>query len=148
MAEVQSVQKGNKYEVKKKKEKTKREKAPKLSTRKRLLQSREVAQGKKNYEAFYSFILAVLGFFVILFILFGGINQRKFIMATKNLGETISGIVGRLINPSAFDITDDGVYINPEKLSENISDSTDNFNNGQEQQVDENTEEGKEEENK
>ena len=69
-----------------------------------------------------------------MFVLFGGINQRKFVYAVKGIGETISGVVGRIINPTAFELTEDGVYINKEQLGENISDTTDVFNNSQTQE--------------
>ena len=106
-----------------KKEKSGRPKAPKLGAAQRIRQSREVAQGKKNYEAWYSFIIAVLTFLLILFVLFGGINQRKFLFAVKDIGDTISEFMGKLINPQALNITDDGVYIDPEALGENIQDA-------------------------
>lgn len=105
------------------KEKSGKPKAPKLSTGERLRRSREVAQGKKNYEALYSFIISVLLFFVALFVLFGGINQRKFLIAVQNMGTTISEFVGHMIKPDSINITDDGVYIDPDKLGENIGEA-------------------------
>ena len=120
-----------------KKEKTGRPKAPKLSTHARIKNSREVAQGKKNYEAMYSFITGFICFLVILFVLFGGINQRKFLIATQRMGETISEFVGRLINPTAINITDDGVYIDPEGLGENIEDATNSRKGTQEEALNE-----------
>lgn len=106
-----------------KKEKSGRPKAPKLSAAARIKNSREIAQGKRNYEAAYQFIVSILIFFVILFVLFGGINQRKFVEAVGRMGNTISEFVGKLINPEALNVTDDGVYIDPDKLGDNIDDA-------------------------
>ena len=106
-----------------KKKKSGRPKAPKLSAAARIKNSREIAQGKRNYEAAYQFIVSILIFFVILFVLFGGINQRKFVEAVGRMGNTISEFVGKLINPEALNVTDDGVYIDPDKLGDNIDDA-------------------------
>lgn len=113
-----------------KKEKSGRPKAPKLSAAARIKNSREIAQGKRNYEAAYQFIVSILIFFVILFVLFGGINQRKFVEAVGRMGNTISEFVGKLINPEALNVTDDGVYIDPDKLGDNIDDAVETKTDG------------------
>ena len=117
MAEVQGKQSGQKYEVKKKekKKKTKNTTSVKLpSARKSIKRQRHMAQGKAEFEGLWGIITVVVVGALILFILFGGINQRKAWETMKEWGETIGQKVSEWINPDQVIFTDDGVYVDPD----------------------------------
>lgn len=63
-----------------------------------------------------AFILTALPIILFIFAITGGINQRKFIEASAKLGENIGKTVsGWLGDGKNIEVTDDGIYIRPEK---------------------------------
>ncbi len=90
------------------------------SARRRLLQSREMAQGKRTYEDLWKLAGTVLAFLGIMFVLLGGINQRAAVETIVRWGNNVGRFVSYLINPNSINLTENGVYIDPEHVSENI----------------------------
>ena len=129
MADAKPVQRGNSYEVKKKEKKQKKEKVSiKLpNTRHLIRRQRAVAQGKANYNDFYSFLGTAIVVLIILFVLFGGINQRKFLETMKDLGNRWAYRIGHLFNPDAVTVNNDGIYIDPNSIVEGADEGFENY---------------------
>ena len=86
-----------------------------------LKRQREMGQLKGNYEDAWKAAGYVAIFLLILFVLLGGINQKKAWEWFKKLGYNIGHTVSSWINVDV-EATDDGIYIDPSKPL--IDDST------------------------
>ena len=118
MPDAKPVQKGNSYEVKKKEKQKKKEKVQlKLpNTRHLIKRQRAVAQGKANYNDLYAFVGVVFLIGLILFVLLGGINQRKFIETVYRISQRWGETISQWFNPDSIVVNNDGIYLDPEVI--------------------------------
>lgn len=97
-----------------KKEKKKSSTSVRLpSARKSIKRQRHMAQGKAEWNGMWELITVGIVILLILFILFGGINQRKFVKTASEWSQTIGQKVQQILNPDDVMVTDDGVYVDP-----------------------------------
>lgn len=80
------------------------------SARKSIKRQRHMAQGKAEWNGMMELLTGVIVVGLILFILFGGINQRKFFETMKNWSDTMGQKVQQIMNPDQVIVDDDGVY--------------------------------------
>ena len=80
------------------------------NARKSIVRQRRMAQGKAEYNGLFELIGAALIVILILFILFGGINQRKFVETMGQWSQTIGEKFQQIFHPDQVIIDDDGVY--------------------------------------
>lgn len=69
--------------------------------------------GGRGIGGLADIIVSIVVFLAILFVLMGGINQRKFIESTFKLGEDIGKTVSGWFGADNIEINEDGVYIKP-----------------------------------
>lgn len=105
-------------EKKREERKAKREKkkAPtaKISlpkARAQLKRQKEMNRMRSDREGANNLLTGLIVVLLILFILLGGINQRKTWEAAKRLGANVGQTVASWFNPDSVDVNDDGVYI-------------------------------------
>ena len=111
--------------VKKKEVKKKNTTSVKLPSARRSIQrQRHMAQGKKGYEDLWKFLTGIGVVLLIAFILLGGINQRKFINTMGKWSQTIGEKLSGFIHPEKLEVTEDGIYYNPDLPEEPIATSS------------------------
>lgn len=64
-------------------------------------------------DKFFYVLGSVLGILLVLFILMGGVNQRKFIEAVQRVSWNVSKTVGEWMQGPNIEVNDDGVYLKP-----------------------------------
>ena len=104
-----------------KKEKSKKEKTSvKLpSVRKSIARQKHLSQGKADWNGWVELATVGLVVLLILFILFGGINQRKFFETATKWSKTIGTKISQVFNPDKnIIVNDDGVYVDPDEDGE------------------------------
>lgn len=107
MADNQQGKPAKQKEPKKKKNST----SVKLpNARKSIIRQRRMAQGKAEYNGIFDLIGAVVVVGLILFILFGGINQRRFVETMDKWAQTIGYKFQQIVHPDQVIVNDDGVY--------------------------------------
>lgn len=114
MALAEGKSNGNKVKVEKKKEKKpkKQKTEVKLPNAKRsIARQRHMAQGKADFNGWFGLITGFVVFLLVLFILFGGINQRAFIETMGRWGQTIGEKVSQFIEPENVIVTENGIYV-------------------------------------
>lgn len=117
MALAEGKSNGNKVKVEKKKEKKQKKQKTEVklpNARRSIRRQRQMAQGKADYNDMWTLIGALLVVGLVLFILFGGINQRAFWETMKDMGDKIGQTVSEWINPDQVIFTDDGIYVDPD----------------------------------
>lgn len=95
-------------EPKKKKKNSTSVKLP--NARRSIIRQRRMAQGKAEYNGIFDLVAAAVVVGLILFILFGGINQRKFVETMGRWSQTIGEKFQQIVHPDQVIINDDGVY--------------------------------------
>lgn len=95
-------------EPKKKKKNSTSVKLP--NARRSIIRQRRMAQGKAEYNGFFDLAAGIIVIALILFILFGGINQRKFVETMGRWSKTIGEKFQQIVHPDQVIINDDGVY--------------------------------------
>lgn len=70
--------------------------------------------GKLNTDGLFSFIAGTILVLLIIFVLLGGVNQKKAITWIFTFAQNIGHTVSDWFNPDNIDITDDGVYYRPD----------------------------------
>ena len=102
---------GNNAKPKEPKKKKKNSTSVKLpNARKSIIRQRRMAQGKAEYNGIFDLAAAAVIVALILFILFGGINQRKFVETMGRWSKTIGQKFQQIVHPDNVIINDDGVY--------------------------------------
>ena len=76
--------------------------------------------GEETGQAVFKVVLVIIGVGLVLFILLGGINQRKFLESIFRIGSNIGEKTENITSPDIIDITDDGIYLNPDKVGQAI----------------------------
>ena len=103
---------------KKQKNKTKKTKnttSVKLpNARRSIKRQRAMAQGKASFNGWLALGGVILAAAVAAFILFGGINQRKFVETTSGLITGIGEKIASWVHPDDLLINEDGIYIDPD----------------------------------
>lgn len=73
----------------------------------------ETAQARENYKGIWTLITGVITLAIILFIILGGVNQRKLWETLQNwainVGNTVAGWFGK----GDIEVNDDGIYWRP-----------------------------------
>jgi len=113
MALAEGKSSGNKVRVEKKKEKKAKKKPTEVklpNAKKSIRRQRAMAQGKADFNGWFELIMGVAIFLLVLFILFGGINQRAFWETMKDWGQTIGQKVSSVFEPDNVIVNDDGIY--------------------------------------
>ena len=95
-------------EPKKKKKNSTSVKLP--NARKSIIRQRRMAKGKAEYNGMFDLIGAIVVVALILFILFGGINQRKFVETMGKWSKVIGYKFQQIVHPDQVIINDDGIY--------------------------------------
>ena len=93
-----------------KKEKKQKTEVKLPNARKSIKRQRAMAQGKADFNGWVGLATGLVVGLLVLFILFGGINQRAFWDTMKEWGQTIGQKVSQFIEPENVLITDNGVY--------------------------------------
>ena len=84
------------------------------NARKSIKRQRNMAQGKANFEGWWSLFAGIFAVLLIAFILMGGINQRKFAQTMDKWSTNIGNKVSEWIKPdSKVIVNDDGIYVDP-----------------------------------
>ena len=73
----------------------------------------ETSQARTNYEDIFKLVGVLLAVGVILFILLGGINQRKAWEAMKKWANNVGRTVAGWFSKGDIEVNDDGVYWRP-----------------------------------
>ena len=107
-------------EKKKKKEKTEI-KLPKAWAT--LKHRNETAQARANYEDIWKLVGGVLVAAIVLFVLLGGINQRKAWETLKKWGNNVASAIAGLFGSADVEVNDDGIYLNFDGTSSSVEGS-------------------------
>lgn len=102
------------------------------------------AGGKLNTEGLFGFIGAIILVLIILFVLLGGVNQKKVVTWIFDFAHNVGYKVSSWFDPDKIDITDDGVYYRPDGVTQGTSAPT-NESTSTETTVEESEETSKEE---
>lgn len=114
------------------------------NARKSISRQKQMAQGKADLQGWWTFIGIAVAAGLILFILLGGINQRKFFETMKNIGVNIGEKVASWIHPDDIQVEDDGIYLRPgsgKKAEEEQEKQQENNNDNEEPILNENNNE-------
>lgn len=117
--------------AKEKKEKTEIKLPKAWATMKR---RNETSQARKTYDEFWKVMGTVVIIALILFVLLGGINQRKAWETLKKWGNNVASAIAGIFNLGDIEVNDDGVYLRLDGTSstdttevsgsDNVSEST------------------------
>lgn len=86
----------------------------------------EMAQGRETYNDLWKAIGILLAVGVLLFVLMGGINQRKAVEWFMEFGRRIGDTVDSWFNPDDIVVNDDGIYYKPGSGGSDGDTSSDN----------------------
>ena len=75
--------------------------------------SRDLAQGKANYNDGFKAVGIVLAILVIAFVLLGGINQAAFVRTMVDFAKNIGDKFVSWVDKGNVEVTDSGIYITP-----------------------------------
>ena len=95
-------------------------KIPKVKVKLKNEQKNSGSIGEETGQAVFKVILTIIGVGLVLFILLGGINQRKFLESIFQIGSNIGEKTENITSPDIIDITDDGIYLNPDKAGQAV----------------------------
>ena len=142
----ENKQSTNKYEQRKaEKQKKKDKKKPQSvslpNARRSIRRQREMAQGRANYEDTFKLVGVIASVLLVLFLLLGGINQRKFLTTIIDIGMGWGEKVGNLIGENQVEITEDGVYLEGHAPNSEQTEETETEETSEQVQEDNNEEE-------
>ena len=113
MALAEGKSSGNKVKVEKKKEKKPKKQKTEVklpNAKKSIRRQRAMAQGKADFNGWVELITGIAIFLLILFILFGGINQRAFFETMGKFGQTIGEKISQFVDPDNVVVNENGIY--------------------------------------
>lgn len=95
--------------------------------------SNDMKSARENFKDIGGIIAGIILALLIAFILLGGINQRGFVEAIFQWSDTVGHKISQWIEDSGIEVTDDGIYVNPNGIglgnSVNDAINTDPYNN-------------------
>ena len=93
-------------------------KIPKVKVKLKNGQKNSGSIGEETGQAVFKAVMVIIGVGLVLFVLLGGINQRKFLESIFRIGSNIGEKTEKVTSPDIIDITDDGIYLNPDKAGQ------------------------------